>query len=178
MIYSWWWYNRNAVVASLPDSFEEIMENSFIRDLGCFARHLGPGSIVLPRRTFSSFNSTRSGAIPTASAKRAYEFLGIATDFKPQFSQQRKNAARAPRFPLLQSSAQRLYSVLSALPGADKVLKSSVVAKTLQRAYHGLNTKARKYEPLSPQERLKWEAYYAVDQKSLSDLLRELRVVE
>ena len=36
------------------------------------------------------------------------------------FPQQRKNAARAPRFPLLQSSAQRLYSVLLALPGAAK----------------------------------------------------------
>ena len=34
MIYSGYWYNRNAVVASLPDSFEEMMENSFLRDLG------------------------------------------------------------------------------------------------------------------------------------------------
>ena len=67
---------------------------------------------------------------------------------------------------------------LSALPGADKVLKSPVVAKTLQSAYHRLNTKARKYEPLSPQERLKWEAYYAPDQKELSDLLQGLQVIE
>ena len=42
MIYSWYWYNRNAVVASLPESFEEMMENPFLRDLGCFARHLRP----------------------------------------------------------------------------------------------------------------------------------------
>jgi len=42
MIYSWYWYNRNAVMASLPDSFEEMMENPFLRDLGCFARHLSP----------------------------------------------------------------------------------------------------------------------------------------
>jgi predicted restriction endonuclease len=52
------------------------------------------------------------------------------------------------------------------------------VAKTLQSAYHRLNTKARKYEPLSPQERLKWEAYYAADQKELSDLLQALQVIE
>ena len=95
--------------------------------------------------------------------------MNVATDFKPQL-EAGKNAARAPRFPLLQSSAQRLYSGISALPGVGKVLKSPVVAKTLQSAYHRLNTKARKYEPLAPQERLKWEAYYAADQKELSEL--------
>ena len=30
MIYSWYWYNRNAVVASLPDTFEGMMENPFL----------------------------------------------------------------------------------------------------------------------------------------------------
>ena len=68
--------------------------------------------------------------------------------------------------------------VISALPGVDKVLKSPVIAKTLQTAYHGLNTKARKYEPLSPQERLKWEAYYAADQEELSRLLRNLQIID
>ena len=178
MIYSWCWYNRNAVVASLPDSFEEMMENSFLRDLGCFALHLRPWLDRFPAKNILVVQFDAIRRDPNRARKRAYEFLGVAADFKPQFSQQKKNAARGPRFPLLQSSAQRLYGVLSALPGADKVLKSSVVAKTLQSAFHGLNTKARKYEPLSPQERLKWEAYYAVDQKSLSDLLRELPVVE
>jgi hypothetical protein len=48
------------------------------------------------------------------------------------------------------------------------------VAKTLQSAYHRLNTKVPKYEPLSPPERLKWEAYYAADQIELSHLLRDL----
>ena len=42
MIYSWYWYGRNAVVNALPNSFEEMMENPFLRDLGCFARHLRP----------------------------------------------------------------------------------------------------------------------------------------
>ncbi len=178
MIYSWYWYNRNAVVASLPDSFQEMMENSFLRDLGCFARHLRPWLDRFPAKSILVVQFDAIRRDPDRARRRAYEFLGVAADFKPRLSQQGKNPARAPRFPLLQSSAQRLYGVLSALPGADKVLKSPVIAKTLQTAYHGLNTKARKYEPLSPQERLKWEAYYAADQKNLSDLLRGLRVVE
>jgi hypothetical protein len=178
MIYSWWWYNRNAVVASLPDSFEEMMENSFLRNLACFARHLRPWLDRFPAKNILVVQFDAIRRDPDRVRKRAYEFLGVAADFTPQLSQQRQNAARAPRFPLFQSSAQRLYGVLSALPGADKILKSSVIAKTLQSAYHGLNTKAREYERLSPQQRRKWETYYAMDQKSLSDLLRELPVVE
>ena len=48
----------------------------------------------------------------------------------------------------------------------------------LQAVYHQLNTKARKYEPLAPEERLKWEAYYAADQEELSQLLRNLQVID
>jgi len=48
----------------------------------------------------------------------------------------------------------------------------------LQDAYHRLNTKSRKYEPLSPEARLKWEAYYAADQEELSQLLRNLQVID
>jgi murein tripeptide amidase MpaA len=48
----------------------------------------------------------------------------------------------------------------------------------LQSVYHQLNTTARKYEPLAPEERLKWEAYYAADQDELSQMLRNLQVVE
>ena len=32
MIYSWYWYNRDAVVVRLPEIFGEMMENSFLRD--------------------------------------------------------------------------------------------------------------------------------------------------
>jgi hypothetical protein len=48
----------------------------------------------------------------------------------------------------------------------------------LQDTYHLLNTKARKYEPLAPEERLKWEAYYAADQEELARLLRTVQVVD
>ncbi len=97
--------------------------------------------------------------------------------FKPQLAQTGQNAARAPRFPLLQASAQRLYETVSALPGAGKVLKSAVVAKTLQGVYHRLNSKARKYEALSPAEKQKWESYYAADQQELAELLETVRVI-
>ena len=178
MIYSWYWYNRNAVVASLPGSFEEMMENSFLRDLGCFAHHLSPWLNRFPAKNFLVIQFDAIRRDPDRVRRRAYEFLGVAADFKPQLSQEGKNPARAARFPLVQSSAQRLYNVLSGLPGADKVLKSPVITKTLYSAYHRLNSKARKYEPLSPQERLKCEAYYVADQKELCDLLRNLQVVE
>jgi len=166
------------VVASLPESFAEMMENPFLRDLGCFAQHLKP---YLDRFQAQNILVVQFDAIrrdPDRARQRTYEFLGVAADFKPQLSQEGKNAARAPRFPLIQSSAQRLYGALSALPGAGKLLKSPSVARTLQSVYHRFNTKARKYEPLSVQERLKWEAYYTADQKELSELLNALQVIE
>ena len=101
----------------------------------------------------------------------------MAADFKPQL-EAGKNPARAPRFPILQSGAQRLYAGISAVPGVDKLLKSPAIAKILQDTYHLLNTKARKYEPLAPEERLKWEAYYATDQEELSRLLRNVQVID
>ena len=63
-------------------------------------------------------------------------------------------------------------------PGVGKVLKSPVVAKTLQSAYHRLNSRAQKYEQLAPEERRKWEEYYAADQEELSKLLVNLQVIE
>ena len=178
MIYSWYWYNRNAVVASLPESFAEMMENPFLRDLGCFAQHLKPYLDRFPAQNILVVQFDAIRRDPDRVRQRTYEFLGVAADFKPQLSQEGKNAARAPRFPLIQSSAQRLYGALSALPGAGKLLKSPSVARTLQSVYHRFNTKARKYEPLSVQERLKWEAYYTTDQKELSELLNALQVIE
>jgi Sulfotransferase domain len=177
MIYSWYWYNRNAVIVSLPGTFEGMMEDPFLRDLGCFGQHLKP---YLDRFSVKNFLVVQFDAIrrdPDHVRQRVYQFLNVTADFEPQL-EAGKNAARAPRFPLVQSGAQRLYSAISALPGVDKVLKSPVVAKTLQSVYHRLNTKTRKYEPLSLQERLKWEAYYATDQKELSNLLQGLQVIE
>jgi hypothetical protein len=177
MIYSWYWYNRNAVVASLPESFEEMMESPFLRDLGCFARHLRPYLNLFPAKNILVVQFGAIRRDPDHVRHGVYEFLNVAADVKPQL-EAGKNPARAPRFRLLQSGAQRLYSAISALPGIGKLLKSPAVAKMLQDTYHRLNTRARKYEPLAPEDRLKWEAYYVADQEELSHLLRSLQVID
>ena len=177
MIYSWYWYNRNAVVASLPERFEEMMENPFLRDLGCFARHLRPYLERFPAKNILVVQFDAIRRAPDDVRQRVFEFLNVASDFKPQL-EATKNAARAPRSPLLQSGAQRLYGGVSALPGVGKLLKSPAVARTLQNAYHRFNSTARKYEPLAPETRRKWEAYYAPDQEELSLLLRTVQVIE
>ena len=177
MIYSWYWYNRNAVVASLPESFEEMMESPFLRDLGSFARHLRPYFDRFPAKNILVVQFDAIRRDPDHVRRCVYEFLNVAADFKPQLEAE-KNPARAPRFPLLQSGAQRLYAGISAVPGVGKLLKSPAVAKMLQDIYHRLNSKARKYEPLAPEECLKWDAYYAADQEELSHLLRSLQVID
>jgi len=176
MIYSWYWYNRNAVIASLPDTFEGMMENAFLRDLGCFARHLKPYLDRFPAKNFLVVQFDAIRRAPNEVRERVYEFLGVTSDFRPNL-ETGKNPARAPRFPLLQSSAQRVYKGVSALPGIAKVLKSPVVAKGLQSAYHRINSKAQKYEQLGQEERHKWEEYYAADQEGLSKLLVNLQVI-
>jgi hypothetical protein len=177
MIYSWYWYNRNAVLASLPETFEEMMENPFLRDLGCFARHLKPYFDRFPAENILVVQFDAIRRTPDHVRERTYQFLNVAPDFKPQPSQEGKNAARAPRFPLLQSGAQSLYNGVSALPGVGTLLKSPAVAKTLQSVYHRFNSKARQYEPLAPEVRRKWETYYEADQKELSQLLQGLQVI-
>ena len=177
MIYSWYWYNRNAVVASLPDSFEEMMKDPFLRDLGCFARHLRPYLDRFPAENFLVIQFEAIRRDPDRVREKTYSFLNVAADFKPALAQQGKNAARAPRFPLLQSTAQKVYGGISALPGVGTILKSPVVAKTLQDVYHRLNSKAQKYESLTPEARRKWEQYYAADQAELSRQLQNLQVI-
>ena len=176
MIYSWYWYNRNAVVAPLPETFAGMMENPFLRDLGCFARHLRPYLERFDPRNFLVIEFEAIRRAPDEVRRRTYEFLGVEPDFTPKVDSG-QNAARAPRFPLLQASAQRLYNGVSALPGVGQLLKSPLVANSLQSAYHRLNSKSQKYESLAPEERNKWEAYYAADQDELADLLHGLRVI-
>lgn len=177
MIYSWYWYNRNAVVASLPPTFSAMMEDPFLRDIGCYARHLKPYLARFPAKNFLVVQFDAIRRDPDLVRRRTYEFLNVAADFKPQLDAG-KNEARAPRFPLLQATAQRLYGGVSALPGVGKILKSPVVAKSLQSVYHRFNSRAQKYEPLALQERLKWETYYAADQDELSQLLQSLQVID
>ncbi|MEO5718346.1 MAG: sulfotransferase domain-containing protein [Chthoniobacterales bacterium] len=178
MIYSWYWYNRNAVVASLPPTFEAMMEDPFLRDVGCYARHLKPYLERFPAENFLVVQFDAIRREPDRVRQRTYEFLNVTADFKAPPSQEGKNAARAPRFPILQAGAQSLYKGVSALPGVGAILKSPVVAKTLQNAYHRFNSKAQKYEPLTPEARRKWEAYYASDQEALADLLPSLQVID
>jgi len=177
MVYSWYWYNRNAVVGSLPKTFPEMMDNPFLRDLGLYARHLKPYLDRFPSENLLVIQFDAIRRDPDRVRRRTYEFLGVEPNFKPQFSEEGKNAARAPRFPLIQSGAQRLYNGVSGLPGVSQVLKSPVVAKTLQTVYHRLNSKAQKYEALTPEERRKWEEYYAADQAELSRMLHGLAVI-
>ncbi len=177
MIYSWYWYNRNAVVATLPETFAEMMQDSFLRDIGCYARHLQPYLDRFPAENFLVVQFDAIRREPDRVRQKVYEFLNVATDFKPQLDAG-KNEARAPRFPLLQSFAQSLYKGVSALPGVGTILKSPVVARALQSTYHRFNSKAQKYALLTTEEQRKWEAYYAADQAELSGLLQSLRVVD
>lgn len=177
MIYSWYWYNRNAVIASLPPAFEEMMQNPFLRDLGCFARHLRPYLERFPAENFLVIRFEAIRRAPNEVRESVYRFLGVHPSFQPQL-ESGQNAARAPRFPLLQSGAQRLYEGVAALPGVGKILKSPVVARALQGAYHRVNTTARKYEPLTPEARSRWEAYYAADGEELSQMLQRLQVID
>jgi hypothetical protein len=178
MIYSWYWYNRNAVIASLPPTFEAMMADPFLRDLGCYARHLKPYLERFPARNFLVIQFEAIRRDPDRVRRRTYEFLKVDADFQPPPSEQGKNAARAARFPLIQSAAQRVYGGISALPGVGTILKSPAVAKRLQGVYHRLNSKPQSYQAVSPETRQKWESYYAADQAELADLLRDLEVVE
>lgn len=176
MVYSWYWYNRNAVIASLPDTFAAMMEDAFLRDLGRFAKHLQPYLERFPVENILVVQFEAIRRAPEEVRRRVYEFLGVTSDFVPP-ADSGKNAARAPRFPLLQAGAQRVYEGVSALPGVGKALKSPAVANALQAAYHRLNSKAQKYAPLPEPERKKWEEYYVADQAALARQLANIEVI-
>lgn len=108
MIYSWYWYNRNAVIATLPETFEAMMAKPFLRDLGCFARHLRPYFELFPAQNILVLQFEAIRQDPERVRRQSYEFLGVTADFTPQLAKQGQNAARAPRFPRLQASAQSL----------------------------------------------------------------------
>ena len=76
MIYSWYWYNRNAVIASLPDTFEAMMENPFLRDLGCYARHLKPYLERFPEQNILIVQFDAMRRSPTTSGGASTNFWG------------------------------------------------------------------------------------------------------
>jgi len=177
MIYSWYWYNRNGVVAKLPPTFAAAMENPLVRDLGCYAQHLKPYLENFPAENILVIEFEAIRRSPDLVRQISYEFLGATPDFVPALEQEGKNAARRPRFGFLQSAAQRLHGGLSRMPGTAQLLKSPAIADTLQRVYHRFNSRAQKYAPLTATEKAKWEAYYAADQAELARLLQGVRVV-
>src|SRR3982751_1847836 len=77
MIYSWYWYNRNAVVASLPDSFEKMRKDPFLRDLGCFARHLKPYLDRFPTENFLVIQFEAIRRDPDQVRQKTYSFLNV-----------------------------------------------------------------------------------------------------
>lgn len=176
MIYSWYWYGRNSVLAKLPDTFEGMMQDPFLRDIGCYAKHLRRYLERFPTENFLVVQFAAIRRAPDEVRRGVYRFLGVDPDFQPNL-EKGKNEARAPRFPLLQSGAQKLYEGVSTLPGVGTVLKSPLVAKKLQDLYHRVNSTAQKYQPLSAEERAKWEAYYAADQEELAQQLKTLQVI-
>jgi hypothetical protein len=177
MIYSWYWFNRNGVVAKLPPTFAEMMENPVLRDLGCYARHLKPYLDRFPAENILVVQFDAIRRDPAAVLKSVYAFIGVDSAFIPEVKKEGKNAARGARFATLQTAAQSVHGGLSRLPGVSRLLKSPAIAGTLQRVYHRFNSKAQKYAPLTAAERARWEQYYASDQQALANLLKPVRVI-
>lgn len=177
MIYSWYWFNRNGVVAKLPPTFAEMMENPVLRDLGCYARHLKPYLDRFPAENILVVHFDAIRRDPAAVLKSVYAFIEVDSAFIPEVKKEGKNAARGARFAALQTAAQSVHGGLSRLPGVSRLLKSPAVAGTLQRVYHRFNSKAQKYVPLTAAERARWEQYYASDQQALANLLKPVRVI-
>ena len=177
MIYSWYWYNRNSVVAKLPPTFGAAMENPMVRDLGCYAQHLKPFLANFPAENILVIDFAAIRRSPELVRQSTYEFLGVTPDFIPVLAQEGQNAARRPRFGWLQTAAQRLHAGLSRLPGTAQLLKSPAVAECLYQVYHRFNSRSQKYAPLSAAEKAHWEAYYAPDQRDLDGLLTASRVL-
>ena len=99
MIYSWYWYNRNAVVASLPDSFEEMMENPFLRDLGCFARHLKPYLDRFPAKNFLVVQFDAIRRDPDRVRQRRLRIPGCRRGFQTAASKQGRTQPGLLAFP-------------------------------------------------------------------------------
>ena len=143
MIYSWYWFNRNAVVASLPESFEEMMENPFLRDLGCFARHLKPYLDRFPAENILVVQFDAIRRDPDRVRQRDLRIFGgrrgLQTAALPAGKERRPGSSVSP------SPIQRSASLRRPLrsSGRGKLLKSPSVARTLQSVYTGFNTKAR-----------------------------------
>ena len=179
MIYSWYWYNRNAVVASLPDTFEEHDGKS----ISARSRMLRPPSQAISRSLsggeFSRrFNSTRSGALLTRPPSASMNFWA-----SPQTSNRssRSRERTPPGLLAFPSSIQRPASLRRPLRAPGR-RQTPEIARRRENAAKRLPP-ASTPRPASTshsrsQERLKWEAYYAADQKELSELLNALQVIE
>ena len=105
MIYSWYWYNRNAVIATLPETFAAMMEDPFLRDLGCYARHLRPYLERFPAQNILVIQFEAIRRDPAQVRSQTYEFLGV--DRAVRAATRATGPERCPRSALSAPAVQR-----------------------------------------------------------------------
>ena len=84
------------------------MENPFLRDLGCFARHLKPYLERFPAKNFLVIQFDAIRRAPDEVRQGVYEFLGVASDFRPTLRSRKK---RRPGSALSPPTIQRSTSL-------------------------------------------------------------------
>jgi hypothetical protein len=171
MLYSWYCYNRNGLMVRLPETFEELIEIDFFRQMGEYYSWLKP---YIDRFGADQVHVILQEDIKINQAevlRELFSFLGVDSDFAPVEIDQRVNVARSTRFAGLQSFANWTYERLNQIPWARAVIKSRTFENTVMAVYSRVNRVNQAYLPLRPETRAKLTKEYAKDIAALEQLL-------
>lgn len=175
MVYSWYWYNRTALIARLPDSFAEAMQIDAFRDLGLYHRYLSRFFERFDRNQIHVMLHDDIKSDAAAVLQRLHRFLAVDDSFLPEKINQRINAARGTRFRWLQRFGGATYNSLKRVPIVDRAVTSRPFEKAVLAVYRRVNQVKLDYPPIEADIRNELSDYYRDDTQRLSELLdREL----
>ena len=171
MVYSWYWFNRNGLIADLPETFEATMEIPYFRGLGHYHRALEPFFERFAREQIHVLLHDDIRADDRAALREVYSFLGVDPEFEAPSTERQVNPAKATRFPALQRTGQLVYSTLQKIPLASTVINSRPFEKVVLSLYQRVNQRPMQYPPIDEDTRRRLAGGYLRDLEQLERLI-------
>ena len=171
MLYSWYCYNQNGLLAKLPERFEQLIEDPFFLRMGEYAQCLQPyydrfGPEQIHVILHDDIRSNKAAVL-----RDLYAFLGIDANFIPTGIDQRVNDAKATRSQSLQRFANFTYRCLSKFSPAKRVIQSRGFENLVTTVYGRINRTQKTYPAIAQATRTRLTEYYRDDITALGNRL-------
>lgn len=174
MMYSLYWYAKNAIRLEVPETFERAIEEKSLEPVkltkGLFYSRL--------TNYYDNFNSENIQVVlyddiekrPDKVMESIQDFLGVDHYYKPAVINRKSNPASRPKFMILRNLTAQILDTLEMLR-LNKLTKKLGSSDLLYQLYCQVNKESFKYPEMESKTYLKLVDYFEKDIKRTAKLL-------